>query len=126
MGYHETPTTRGQTARNDMEFHNQYTNSWVIGVCQCAAELCWKESSQSDAHQRRVGVNEDLTEIADGLCITRIPFKAFTGRKPIYYPASPSRLTSLNQLGAMGATEGDKLASRVFKDFSIFDIMKEW
>ena len=110
VGYHETPTN----ADKDTAFHNQYTTSWVIGVCQRAAEL-----------QRRVSANEDLKEIADGLCITRITFKEFTGRKPIYYPASPSRLT-LNHLGAMGATEGAKLASRVFKDSSIFGFMKGW
>ncbi len=104
---------------------NQYTNSLVLGVWQRAAELRWKESSQSDAHQRRVSVNEDWKEIVDELCEICIQFKEITGRKPIYYPASPSRLPLLDQLGAMGATKGAKPASRAFKVVGTFEFTEE-
>ena len=66
---------RGQTARNDREIHDQQIDSLVMGVCQPATELRWEESSQSDANEQWVSVNEYLREIADKWCNIHIPFK---------------------------------------------------
>jgi hypothetical protein len=61
-------------------------------------------------------VNEDLKETAGKLCKIHIPFKALTGRETHLLPV----LKVLDQFGTMGAIEGAKLASRVFKDYSTF------